>query len=205
MLTAVALTLMSAAGAPPYINGMVYITGPRTLVVQEHLRHIVANGWGRVTPGDLFHGHIVLSPRALEVKRFTSLEHLFSYSTMMLYHSDELLTHWRLEDGDMPLALRRPRSIIGFWNGDIMPAKWFFRDPAAEAPDYDYAGTIHDQDLRTVMPDRVDADHDWDVVMPNGICHTNLQLDIGLGHPPEPTIMADGKPQKLTLWCFIPR
>jgi hypothetical protein len=114
---------------------------------------------------------------------------LCSSMVVVLYHSDEQLTRWRIEDGDLSVERRRPRSIIGYPDGSIVPAASLLQHPIRDAPHYAWYGTIHPDDLSRLFPERFLERRDWDI----GGCGVNLIVDIFRRHE-------DGKLQ-LTVEC----
>lgn len=143
-------------------------------LMARHMEAIERVGWAHVVPGDLYHAHLVLSPRVAARTRFHSVEELFAGSAVILYHADEQLRRWRLDDGDLPTSEKRPRSIIGYPDGSIIPAASLFVDPEAELTHYSWYGTIRSDELAHTFPDRFLERRDW----PVGDCTVNLIVDI---------------------------
>ena len=191
MLTLAAVTL---AIAPTFA----YVPPPAARLIERHLQRIENNGWAHPVPGDLYHAHLLLPPWAPAT--FRSLDELFGATTMILYHADEMLTRWRLDDGDLPAAQRRPRSIIGYPDGRVAAAVSLLPDPSA-AVDYPFGGTVHSDDLAHQLPLQVAERSDREIRTPRGTCIVNLIVDISPSHPPEPTIAVGGARLKLTMDC----
>jgi hypothetical protein len=121
------------------------------IVMREHIITIAKNGWGEALPGDLYHGHLVLRPRIKSLPEPVTMEVLFQNSAGILYHSDEMLERWLGEDGNLPFEKRRPRSIFGFWNGEVKPTNLLFKDPGVSLH-FACCGTIHTDELASERP-----------------------------------------------------
>jgi hypothetical protein len=182
----------------------IFLPHGRALIIQEHLRQIVARGWGVIGPGELYHGHVLLSPRSENFDYFDSMDQLFSYSPAVLYHSDELLNRWKGSEGMLPVMRRTPRSIIGYWDGRIEAASDEIAEPTKTAPDFSGYGTIHEDDLAMEHPERFAAHHILDVVVPRGMCRVSLQFDIVFGVVPEPVITVENTYYTVSLPCNAP-
>lgn len=143
-------------------------------LVKRHLRNIEMAGWAKVVPPDLYHGHIVLRPGAPD--RYDSLSELFGAAAFLLYHGDEQLFRWRLEDGDLPTERKRPRSIVGYRSGDVVPAASLMHDPSV-APYYEWGGTINTDALARELPGIAAPRRDVRVRDGDSWCVVNLQFD----------------------------
>jgi len=152
-----------------------------------------------IRTGDLYHAHILLPPSAPD--RFGSTGQLFSGSPLMLYHSDEMLHRWRLDDGELPIERRRPRSIIGYPDGRIQPAAQLMRNPIADAVHYEWHGTIHSDELARELPELIAPRSDRTVRIGNADCVVNLIVDISPHNTGRPTITVSGRPLALTMDC----
>ena len=193
----------ASADTQSYRGGYVYLPNETSSLVKSHLQAIVDKGWAKITPGDLYHAHILMAPNTRNVKEFGSPEELLSRMVGILYHSDEMLFRWRLEDGDLSLEQRRPRSIIGYLDGTVAPAVGLLPEPLI-ALDYEWSGTIHPDDLATAQPKLFDSRRNISVHTSSGSCLVNLQIDIGLSHGHEPLIVVNDTDLKITLDCMNP-
>jgi len=161
---------------PPFV-GTLRVPEPVASVMVRHIRHIVDDGWGILQQGELYHGHILMKPGMDCAGPFFGWDELMACSAMMLYHSDEMERRWGGTQSGMPLDLRTPRSIVGYWeDGEIAPAALLVPDPEHTAPDYRVYGTIHGSDLVKAMPTMVAGDRLWEIELPQGSCQTLLQV-----------------------------
>jgi hypothetical protein len=182
-----AVVLLAALAWQP---GRIPVAPACETLIAGHLRAIEERGWAVVTPGDLYHAHLVLRPGAPE--QFPSSAALCAAVVVVLYHSDEMLVRWRLDDGDLPVARRRPRSIVGFPDGSVVAASSLFADPYA-LPDYESSGTVHLSELARERPTQFGPRADRAVLSANSRCLVDQIVDIG------------GFPRRMTMECYPPR
>jgi len=161
------LALLAAAG-------LLAVPPSDAALIRTHLDAIETAGWAKVVPPDLYHGHVVLRPGAPD--RYRSVHELFANAAFLLYHADEQLTRWRLADGDLPSARKRPRSIVGYRNGAVVPAASLMRDPSV-APYYEWGGTINTDALARELPGQAASRRDVRVRDGDSWCLVNLQFD----------------------------
>ena len=185
MLTSVVLAATLALS-----GGRISVPSRYDGLIRGHLQVIEAHGWAVVTPGDLYHGHLLLKAGA--PGRFASADALFAQSVGVLYHGDEMLIRWLGEDGGLPLSARRPRSVIVFWDGRIVPAAALIAQPD-RLKDYISSGTVHLDELAAEHPDVFDVRADRAVRTQRGECLVDQIIDIG------------GIPLQLTMECNAPR
>jgi hypothetical protein len=174
---------------------LVHIPRAQARLVEQHLRTIVDNGWGEVMPGDLYHCHLLIRHGAGNIE---SLGDLFANVAMILYHSDEHTVRWRGEDGILPLSKRRPRSIVGFLDGTIVPAATLMRSDLSH---YERDGSIHSDELAVEIPNLIEPRSDYRVKVLSRVCSFNLIVDIGLAHGDDPSISVKGDKLKVTMDC----
>lgn len=162
---------------PPEFIGFVHVPEPQATMLARHLALIVADRWGTLGPGELFHGHILLSPAADRLDRFDSLDAAFAHSTMVLYHSDETGHRFNELEKLLPLEDRTPRSIVGYWeDGAIAPAVLLVPDAPHRTRYYAGYGTITQTDLANAMPTLVSQGQLWEIIVPYGRCLTTMQM-----------------------------
>jgi hypothetical protein len=149
-------------------------------IIKNHLIQIEQKGWGKLEPGELYHGHLMLKSKLDDRTHFDTVNDLFDDSAMMLYHSDEQLRQWRGLEGDIQVSKRIPRSIVGYWDGRILPAASLMKDPE-KALDFVSAGTIHSDELATEMPDQLAFWRGREIgLLSEALCRVNLIVDINL-------------------------
>lgn len=148
--------------------------------IKPHLVEIENRGWGQIVPGDLYHGHLILSGQRHHPEVFSSLDELFEHSALILYHSDEMLQRWLGDQGDRPVEKRTPRSIVGYWDGRIVQADSMVQNPVEKTPHFLSSGTIHSDDLAANHQGTLELRRDRAVKHDGGVCSVNLIVDISI-------------------------
>ncbi len=170
------LSFLGYTANPP---SQIFVSPKWTEKIKEHLLKIERNGWGQVVPGDLYHGHLIMKENINSTPEFSSVDELFDASALILYHSDEMLERWLGRDGRLPVEKRTPRSIIGYWDGNIVTATSLVKNPL-KARDYYGAGTIHSDELTSEMQGKLAFWWNRDVKTSKGTCQVNLIVDISI-------------------------
>lgn len=173
----------------PWSSGRIAVPRAYAARMTAHIAAIEARTWAEATPGDLYHGHLLMKAGA--PTRFMTTEGMFRASVGVLYHADEQLRRWRLDDGDLPVRQRRPRSIVAYWTGEIVDAAALVADPLT-LPHYEGHGTIHLDELAREHAN-LDIRRDRAVTAGDARCLTNQIVDFG------------GFPRRYTMECYPPR
>lgn len=119
-------------------------------LVETHVEKMLKAGFAEdLSRPDLHHGHIIWAPGA---QKDAIWKGELTPIAMIVYHTQEYSERWRLDQKDLPPDKRTPRSIVGFLNGDIVPAKKLIDVNRAGLKDYIAAGTIHPADLIRNLP-----------------------------------------------------
>ncbi|MBI4020419.1 MAG: hypothetical protein HY367_03740 [Candidatus Aenigmarchaeota archaeon] len=113
--------------------------------IESHVNRMVEEGYALgLDRSDLWHGHVIM--RRTGRQEYASLGDVLSGAAFFLYHTDEAGGRWDM--ASTPADMRTPRSIIGFPDGSIMPARSLFSaDDIASCPQYAVHGTIHSDDI----------------------------------------------------------
>lgn len=149
--------------------------------IRTHLKQIEAKDWGKVEPGELYHGHLLMQYKDSYPEVYKSVDELFENSAYILYHSDEQVRRWRGTQGDWPTSKKSPRSIVGYWDGRIVPAATLVKEPEKRTMHYEGYGTIHGDDLATDHPKEISFWRERHLNTPAGqICKVYLVVDISI-------------------------
>ncbi|HEX3100085.1 MAG TPA: hypothetical protein VHQ41_03920 [Patescibacteria group bacterium] len=200
----VILLACSPAFSQEYQKGLsaryVVVPAKYALLIKQHLLLIHKNGWGETVPGDLYHAHLVMSANNSS-SDLISVEQLFKQSAAIFYHSDEMLDRWAGQDDKLPLSQRRPRSLLGYWSGSILPAATLFKNPE-KTSHYIYSGTIHTDELAHERPNEFAPRRDYAVLAADGQpCNVNLIIDIYYSSQRPATIELGGREYTLSMDC----
>jgi hypothetical protein len=170
-------------------------------VMKQHIMMIEKEGFGEATPGDLYHGHLLLKYSKKYLHEPISLDELFAESVGILYHSDEMLVRWKGEDGELPFEKRRPRSIFGYWNGEVTPVISLFKNLEGTAH-YLCCGTIHTDELAREHPKEFAFWRSYKVLTASSkLCPVNFIVDIYYSSRRPPSVTIHKKNYSLTMEC----
>jgi hypothetical protein len=148
--------------------------------IKEHLEKIEKNQWGMVFPGELYRGHLILKKNHSPIR---SIDQLFQNTALILYHSDEGIKLW-LEESELPIEKRTPRSIVGYWDGRVLAAASLMKEPVTSF--YWTVGTIRSDDLADELHDQLALHRDQYIRLPSGeVCPVDLVVDISITYNPQ--------------------
>lgn len=113
----------------------------------KHIDKILEAGYGKfLHPDDFDHGHIVWKKGQRYAKSF--LEGKVDAVAMVLYHTAESTQRWSVQEAELPIEKRTPRSILGYPDGSIKPAAEVLDIERLEKlRTYRERGTIFETDL----------------------------------------------------------
>jgi len=151
------------------------VPDPYIDVIGRHVEVMYARGYFRdFTAKDFWHGHLMLRPH--EDREYRTAGELVADTALFVYHTAEFSERWARESGK-PAAQRNPRSLVGFWDGSVVPAITLVK-PGVWMPFYESNGTISDSELRESHPDWFDAWMSLTIVRlgPRASCAASLQF-----------------------------
>ncbi len=170
-------------------------------IIKEHLITIDKNGLCNAAPNDLNQAQLILIPRII-LSEPVSQQELFKNSVGVLYRCDSQLFRWLGEDGELPPNQRRQRSLLGFWNGQVISAASLFVDPLKTTAHYKIFGTIHSDDLAVELPQLFALRRDYQVLSPDEKpCKVNTMIDIYYSLERPRVIQFKGRDYTLSMDC----
>lgn len=123
---------------------------PYVDVVQTHVQAMYDRGYFTdLISNDLWHGHLIMKPGA--VPEYHDVGALLEDAALFVYHTAEFADRWARQ-APLPLERRTPRSIVGFWDGSVIPAINLVK-PGTYMPFYESNGTIGEDELRSSHPE----------------------------------------------------
>jgi hypothetical protein len=126
------------------------VPDPYIDVIGRHIQQMHDRGYFRdFTSKDFWHGHFMLRPDS--PGEYADAGELVSHAALMVYHTAEFSERWKSESSK-PASSRNPRSLVGFWDGSVVPAINLVK-PGVSMPFYESNGTISDSELRDSHPD----------------------------------------------------
>lgn len=151
------------------------IPDPYIDVIGKHVETMYSRGnFRNFTSTDFWHGHLMLRPN--NVQEYRNAGELVAGAALVVYHTAEFSERWSKEAGT-PLDRRNPRSLVGFWDGSVVPAISLVK-PGVWMPFYESNGTISDSELRASHPEWFDDLFSVAIVRlgPRAACAASLQF-----------------------------
>ena len=117
-------------------------------IIESHLQQSAKSGYYQeLSLNDFFHGHLILKGPQMT---FDSPESFLANVSLILYHTAEYNNRWEHQaDAGIPVEKRTPRSLLGFLDGRLRPA----RESVQNLPNgYENSGTIYGSDVVKALP-----------------------------------------------------